>query len=220
MDSILLTDLLRMGHLAGLAVGLGLALCADLLAVRSFFVTISERDVWILRSLHWLIMAGVAILWGTGLGLLYIRTGFAAEAMSPKLMVKLGVVLLLTCNALIIGMFALPSYAAHQGQRFGHFALTERLRLSVIAGLSLSCWASALALGAISQLKPLPLDQLEMLFAPFFAVVISAVVFCGLGAGLLERLRRDLPNPRDWPQDTAPRDRPGVSRVRTVGIQP
>ena len=142
-----LTDAARAGHLIGLATGFGLALAADLLALRSLVHPVSHRDVWLLGWLHRLILGGLALLWLSGLLLLQHRTGFDPALFTPKLICKLAVVSLLTLNALLIGVYVLPRYTANAGRRFGDFELVPRLNLSLVAGISMSCWASALVLG-------------------------------------------------------------------------
>ncbi|MCB1341329.1 MAG: hypothetical protein KDK24_09735 [Pseudooceanicola sp.] len=198
-DSVLLLDLARAGHLTGIACGLGLALVADLVALRSFLSPVGSRDVWMLRCLHRIILGGLALLWVSGLYILWIRTGFDIAQFSPKLVVKLAVVTLLSLNALMIGSWALPRYARLAGLRFGDFPMQDRLRLSTIAGVSLSCWLSALALGVFSQLKVMDFATLQMIFAPLFLTAIAGALAMGLGARTLARLTE----PRDWAEAPA-----------------
>lgn len=182
---IFLLDAARALHMFGLAVGLGLALCADVFALRSIFLPVSPRDLTILSWLHRVILVALALLWASGLYLLHVRTGWDWASFSPKLLTKLAVVGLLSLNALMIGNFALPCYAAYAGQRFGAIELPNWLRLSCIAGLSLSCWLSALALGVFSQLKTMPFADLQAVFAPIFLVGLSGAALIGLGAAVL-----------------------------------
>lgn len=181
-DPVLLLDLARAGHVAGLAAGLGLALVADLVALRSLVSPVGPTDVWMLRCLHRLILGGLGLLWVSGLCLLWLRTGFEASQFSPKLITKLVVVALLSLNALAIGGFALPRYAMYQGRLFCAFPLGDRLRLSVIAGLSLCCWLSALALGVFSHLKPMSFQSLEAVFVPLFLAGLAGALVIGFGA--------------------------------------
>lgn len=183
MDSVFLLDAARGAHLIGLAAGFGLALCADLLALKSIYRPIEHRDVWLLRLMHQIIMAGLVLLWGSGLYILNARTGLDPAQFSPKLIV----VTLLTLNALIIGAYALPCFERPVYQRFGDFNPPTLMKLSVIAGLSLSCWTSALALGVFSQLKPMPFNALQSVFVPIFLVGLTSAVLIGLYAALLVR---------------------------------
>ena len=200
LENVFLLDAARAGHMLGLATGLGLALCADVMALKSIFSEISRRDVWILRWLHRLILAGLALLWVSGLTLLHLRTGWEAANFSPKLITKLAIVSLLSVNALIIGLYALPCYAANRGRKFGQIALGPRLRLAAIAGVSLSCWMSALALGVFSQLKQMGFAGLEAVFVPVFLAGFAATLLVALFAARLSRLTGlRLPAPEPWP---------------------
>ena len=190
-DTVLLFDAARAGHILGLAAGFGLALLADFVAVRAIVQPIGPRDVWTLRWLHRIILGGLALLWVSGLYLLWVRTGFEAGNFSPKLVTKLVIVGLLTMNALTIGGYALPRYAANLGRRFGEFPLHERLRLALVAGLSMSCWVSALVLGVFSQLKPMGFEGLQAIFAPVFLAGLAGALAFGLGASLFAGRGRD-----------------------------
>ncbi|MEX0339789.1 MAG: hypothetical protein AB3N11_12210 [Arenibacterium sp.] len=210
MGDPFLIDAARAVHLIGLAVGFGLAICADVLAAKSVFAPIARRDVDLLQLLHRAILAGLVLLWSSGLVLLYVRTGFDLAAFSPKLAFKLGVVLLLTANAFVIGRFALPVYRANAGRRFGEITLTTRMRLASIAAVSASCWLSAMALGVFSQLKPLGVEALQSLFAPLFLFGLLGAVALVFGTGLAALSARR--SGENWP-------RAGVSnRVTTRAL--
>ncbi len=187
MEGVLLLDAARAAHLVGLALGLGLAFCADLLALRTLRMPICERDVWILQALHRVILGGLLLLWISGLYILYLRTGFDTARFSPKLMAKLVVVTLLSLNALSISTNAIPGFTSQIGRTFGAFPSTLRLRLSLIAGLSASCWISALALGAFSQLKPMSYEALFNTLSPIFALGLGGALVLSICAGVLLR---------------------------------
>lgn len=187
MDNVLLLDAARLAHLVGLAMGLGLALCADAIALKSCFRPITALDVRLLSMIHRVIMVALGVLWASGLMLLTFRTGWDLAAFTPKLVMKLCVVVLLTLNAIIIGIVAMPTYRANLDRLFGQIEQPVRLWLSVIAGLSLSCWFSALALGVFSQLKPLPFDVLGALFLPVFLLGLLGAVTVGLSVGPFAR---------------------------------
>ncbi|MBM7069526.1 hypothetical protein [Actibacterium sp. 188UL27-1] len=176
LDSTLALDVARMVHLLGLAMGFGLALWADVSALKCFFKPVTDADIRMMHRLHNTIMAGVLVLWASGLFLLYARTGFDLANFSPKLMLKLGVVTLLTVNGCFIAYFAIPQYAIHEGFRFGDIRFATRLKMGVIAGVSLCCWISALTLGVFSQLRPMDGAALQQIFLPIFAVGIGGVL--------------------------------------------
>lgn len=204
MDQVLWLDIARAAHMIGLAVGLGLALCADVLAVKSMFLRVTDRDVWLLRLLHRSILVGLALLWTSGLYLLHIRTGWDLAQFSPKLIVKLCVVAVLSVNALVIGGYALPSYSENVGRRFGAFDLPSRIGLSGIAGVSVSCWLAALSLGVFSQLKTMSFEQLQAIMLPMFLIGLTGALMIGICATLISRiaalLAADMRNENDkWP---------------------
>ena len=101
MDNVLLLDAARLAHLVGLAMGLGLALCADAIALKSCFRPITALDVRLLSMIHRVIMVALGVLWASGLMLLTFRTGWDLAAFTPKLVMKLCVVVLLTLNAIV-----------------------------------------------------------------------------------------------------------------------
>ncbi|MEX0338358.1 MAG: hypothetical protein AB3N11_04885 [Arenibacterium sp.] len=212
MVDALVLDAARAAHIIGLALGLGLAIFADVMAARSVLNPIATKDVALLQVIHRAILAGLAVLWISGLFLLHARTGFDPTNFTPKLMLKLLVVVLLTANALVIGRYALPTYKAHCGQRFGDIALTLRLRLACVAALSLSCWFSALALGVFSQLKPMDAGSLQAVFAPLFLAGLVGAIAVTFLAGLASLTARQ-PEPA-WPRDVA------MNRVTTRALHP
>jgi len=53
------------------------------------------------------------------------------------------------------------------------------LNMSIIAGLSMSCWIGILSLGVFSQLKPLPFDSVQLVFVPIFLLGLSGAVLAG-----------------------------------------
>ncbi len=176
MDLTLLNDAARAMHLLGLALGFGVAIIADLCAARSFFRPLADHEFEDLRRYHRTVALGLAIFWISGLILLWLRTGFVVEDFSPKLMAKLGVVTLLTVNAILIGRIGLPTMLEWAGCRFGALPLTHRLRLAALAGMSFAGWISALALGAFSAMKAFEWDVLSE--------IIGAIYLVGLGGAL------------------------------------
>ena len=115
MDLTMLNDAARATHLLGLALGFGVAILADLCAARSLFRPLDYRELETLHQYHRTVALGLALFWASGLVLLWLRTGFQPENFSPKLMTKLGVVSLLTVNAVLIGRIGLPTMIAWQG---------------------------------------------------------------------------------------------------------
>ena len=96
-------DLIRFGHIAGLALGLGLAIYADHRFLRTLTRPLRREDVDLLSTIHGHVVTALSVLWLTGIMLLYVRTGFQAENVTPKLVFKVLIVSVLTVNAVLIG---------------------------------------------------------------------------------------------------------------------
>ncbi|MEM7717911.1 MAG: hypothetical protein AAF222_01800 [Pseudomonadota bacterium] len=180
MDLTLLNDVARAAHLLGLALGFGVAIMADMCAARSLFRPLQDHEFADLHRYHRTVAFGLALFWASGLVLLWLRTGFALENFSPKLVTKLCVVAFLTANAYLIGKIGLPTMIAYAGNRFGDLPLTHRLRLGGLAGMSGAGWIAALALGVFSAMKTLEWELLSE--------IIGAIFIIGLGGAMLTAL--------------------------------
>ena len=194
IDPSIMMDGMRFLHLIGLGLGFGLALLADLMALRTITSPITRRDVDFLHFLHRTIAFGLALLWVSGLLILHHKTGFEVAQFTPKLVMKLAVVKILTLNAMVIGLVAMPVLESHLGQRFSDLGALSRLRLGAIAGLSFACWFGALTLGTFTQLKTMEFDQLEFIMSAVFAFGICGGLVTALAAPLLAGLGDLLAN--------------------------
>ncbi len=184
MDLTLLNDAARAAHLVGLALGFGVAIMADLCAARSLFRPLQDHEFDDLHRYHRTVAFGLALFWASGLVLLWLRTGFAFENFSPKLIAKLCVVSLLTLNAYLIGRIGLPTMIAYAGTNFGSLPLSHRLRLGALAGMSGAGWIAALALGVFSMLKTIEW--------PVLSEIIGAIYILGFGGAILTALLAPL----------------------------
>ena len=177
MDIIFLNDFMRAAHLLGMALGFGIAVLADLWAARAVIRALDDRDIETLEQLHRLVTMGLALLWVSGVCLLWLRTGFELDRFTPKLTAKLGIVVFLTVNALAIGTIGLPTMRSFQSWRFGDLPMPQRLQLSALATISMACWISALTLGVFSQLKPLQWDVLSLYIGVvYFAALVVTLL--------------------------------------------
>ncbi len=147
MNDLLLTDAVRFVHILCVTVGIGTSFFADLTAISRLNGRIDAAMIATLRTCHRLIWVALLGMWLTGLGLIYIRTGFILENFSPKLFSKLGVVSVLTINALMIGAIAMPVLRAHLDRPVFSLSLGQLLSLSLMAGVSTASWLLALAMG-------------------------------------------------------------------------
>ena len=192
MDTIFLNDAARAIHLVGLAVGFGVAVAADLSAARMLVRPLDTRTLATLERFHRLVTVGLILLWVSGGVLIWLRTGFDPAQFTPKLIAKIGVVSLLTLNAIAIGRVGLPVMAEFQNWRFGDVPLTRRMQLAALGALSGACWVLALALGVFSQLKPMPWEFLSRLIGIVGAGALAAAILAALVAPLVAAMARYL----------------------------
>ena len=185
MDLTLVNDAARAVHLLGLALGFGVAIVADLSAARTLVRPLSLSEVEALERYHRMVAIGLALFWASGLVLLWLRTGFELSNFSPKLMTKLGVVALLTVNAVLIGRIGLPAMAEWQGARFGVLPMMDRLRLGALAGMSGAGWVSALALGVFSTMKTMEWPVLSEVIGMIYLVGLSGAILLALAAPMI-----------------------------------
>lgn len=168
-------DLVRIGHLFSLAVGVGSAVFLESTLAGRMRKRVDAEALALADRGHRLIFFSLAGLWATGLILAAARTGLDPAAITPKLEMKFFVVSLLTANALLISGTVRPMLATAEGRALGDLGPGCLLVIGAAAGLSAASWASALFLGAFSALKPLSGGTLTMIFAP--------ILLSGLGLG-------------------------------------
>lgn len=173
MDLTFLNDAARAVHLLGLALGFGLAILADVSASRAILRPLDARDIDMLKRLHHFVSVGLLLLWASGLVLFWLRTGFEADRISPKLMTKVAVVSILTLNAMAIGRIGLPTLLRFQSWRFGDIPLPERVQLCALGTLSGACWVAALCLGVFGYFKTLDAQELTHLLALTYLAALS-----------------------------------------------
>lgn len=159
-----------MAHIGALAPGLACALVADAIALSTLVRPLGPRGLKILGWLHKTILCSVVLMWLTGGAMVLAKVMPGGAGISPKLVVKLGVVVLISLNALAIGRIALPQLRSMQGATFDAFPTRTRLQLGLIGGVSSACWMSALALGAIDVFKPMDFANLALCIGPILAL--------------------------------------------------
>lgn len=176
MDPSLLNDAARAAHLLGLALGFGVAIVADLTAARSLIRPLDEREFETLHRYHRTVVIGLLLFWASGMVLLWLRTGFDPANFSPKLVTKMGVVALLSVNAVLIGRIGLPTMEAWAGFRFGALPLAHRLRLAALAGMSGAGWIAALALGVFTAMKTFEWDVLSQIVGVIYVIGLTGAL--------------------------------------------
>lgn len=103
LELIPLADILGASHLIGLSLAIGGVIVADTIALKSLLKQSSnlEHTFPLLETLHYGIAIGLLTLLISGLGILFDRFE-TLQAIPGKVWVKLGLVMLLTANAVII----------------------------------------------------------------------------------------------------------------------
>ncbi|MCV6595130.1 MAG: hypothetical protein OIF48_19445 [Silicimonas sp.] len=180
MDQTLINDAARAVHLLGLALGFGVAILADLKAARMVLRPLSGAEIDMLHAYHRMVALGLVLFWASGLVLIGLRTGFVAENFSPKLVAKLGIVTLLTFNAVLIGKLGLRLLDDWPGARFGALPFAERARLAALAGLSGAGWISALTLGVFSTLRTMEWDRLSEIIGVIYLLGLMGALAIAL----------------------------------------
>lgn len=179
-------DLLRAAHLIFFAAGMGTALYLDFISFSSLSKPKRPRDIQDIERIHrWVILAFTG-LWVTGLALIYVRTGFDFARFSPKLWVKVSIMVAMTVNAGIIGVFVMPAMRKLVGSRVIDLKGIVLAALTQVAIVSVFCWTSGVALGSSVVLKTAPWDVLLPLALGWFIVL----TVCGQGVVFAQRYRQ------------------------------
>lgn len=185
-----LVDLVRLGHLVGLALGFGLALYADSRFLGTLAQPVDRARLEELRRIHVHVALALGLLWVTGILLLAIRTGLDSGQVTPKLVAKLSVVGVMTLNARLIACRALPILERAGGASFCRLPRGARLRMAAIGAVSAASWVSALGLGAIGAMKLMGALPLALILSGVYLAALSTGVVLALLAPLI------LPRPR------------------------
>ncbi|KQT50842.1 hypothetical protein ASG43_06155 [Aureimonas sp. Leaf454] len=149
-----LRSVLRMAHLVGLCLGLGLAVALDLSMLgwlRKGHVPPGAAEF--MRSGERLVAIGLALLWASGLALtvLAVRAD-PAFVDSPKLWAKVTIVAALTLNAALLHDRILPAFEASLGRRIdGNWRGRERRVFLLGGSVSAASWTMAFALGILKE---------------------------------------------------------------------
>lgn len=150
--------ILSLGHLVGLALGLGTTLFLDggcVLSIlnRSWSGYRSFMSGALFACATRFITAGLAILWITGIGFLVHYALFAPEKLAnPKIYAKLALVTVLTANGGLLHAYVLPRVADMGDPRMMMTSAVGRLCL-LSGAVSAASWIGAFLLGALPVLN-------------------------------------------------------------------
>ncbi|MEM8869724.1 MAG: hypothetical protein AAGB10_06860 [Pseudomonadota bacterium] len=186
----MLLDIVRFGHVIGIALGLGLAIYADGRFLRALSSPIRAGELEVLRAIHAHVLVAMGILWATGLILLYVRTGFVPSEFAPKLFFKVSVVTLLTVNAVLIGRRVMPKLERYEGFSFIQMPVLIRVQLSLIGAVSAACWLSLLALGVFQDFKRMSAGAIADVLQWFFMIPLAGAMTLALFAPTVFAVKR------------------------------
>lgn len=174
-------DLLRCSHLVFFAAGMGTSLYFDFRTLYTLKKPVNARELQSLQQIHaWITYAFLA-LWCTGIGLIYIRTGFVLESFSPKLYAKLTIMALMVLNARAIGKIVFPILEETMGRPLLALPAARLALITQIAVNSMFCWAAGLTLGASTVLKTAPWEVLIPLgVGGFVAMTLGGQIMVAL----------------------------------------
>jgi hypothetical protein len=195
MTDLLFLDLLRGSHLLCLAVGMGAAFYFDLRSLHRIAQPITRADITELHRIHTIVSLACVGLWVTGLALIWVRTNFDLATFSPKLWAKVIVVTALTTNALMLNTLLIPALTRRIGHRLIGLPISTLLPMTFCAGVSLSCWLLALALGSSAVLKTAKWDVLIPVMLSGSALCISGVLFVIFGMRIALHRPGSTPSP-------------------------
>ncbi len=145
---------LKLIHLVGLMMGFGGAILADFLVLKRAILTpIQKQTIESVRHLSHVVLAGLAILWISGAGLVYVR--YAANPdflMNEKIWAKVTIVAILTINGFAVHNIALSYLQSRVGkQMFSPDVPRTMIGLTFVAAVSSVSWFVPFVLGTASE---------------------------------------------------------------------
>ncbi len=151
-----LQSVFLLGHLAGLALGLGGVTVLDLYVLRFLRgAPVRAADLELVRFVARLVSFGLVLLWASGLGFLvnYWVTD-PHLLMNGKLQAKILIVLLLTANGLVLHARVLPIFGRSLGRGLLEGLTRGHRNLALgCAAISITGWYAAFLLGALRELN-------------------------------------------------------------------
>ena len=177
LTSVLANDLIRLAHLAAMAVGLGTMVSTDIMTLRRVERRISNEYCRAIESAHRIMMPALLAAWVTGMVLIGLRTGFDPAAFTPKLVAKLTVVSLLSITAVVVKWQVMPIIARAKGETLMEVPLAGKLILALCAAMSMSGWGLALLLGASETFRTADAATLTALLVATYAVAVATALY-------------------------------------------
>lgn len=218
MDPQVYIDAARYAHIITVAIGFGAAFMADYHIISRLGRPVDNDLTTTLHLCHSLIWKMVIGMWGTGLILIGIRTGFVFENFTPKLISKLVTVAILTVNAMLISKVAMPLVEENRGRSLMWLPLSSKLCLAGIGAVSSASWMLALAMGSSKVLAA----SGWIVFAILMPFVYFSGVFVAVAVMYLLHLGSQMVayKPKTREATVAPQGSVAVPTERPIIIQP
>jgi len=117
----------------------------------------------------------LVVLWGTGLALIWLDTGFelAVLADSSKLLFKLLAVVVLTLNGWVLHRISFPVLLSENS-----LTLKDSTLLAVSGSISTFHWLLAAFIGVTTPLVRIPFDELVDVYAVLFITTVILSLIC------------------------------------------
>ena len=150
---------------------------------------VEASDAKIASFIARFVRLGLALLWVSGLGMIFAAPLDPLLSLTnPKLQAKLAIVLVLTLNAVVIEVVALPFLAQQQGRcLFSDVGGMMKTVLLASAAVSTVSWLAPFLLGMARELNHVvPAAQI---LAVYGAVLASAIIIAQVAGRLLDRPR-------------------------------
>ena len=170
---ITIKTILLIGHVIGVALGVGGASVSDVLFVTSIADRrIDRSELKLLRIASKVVVFGLVLLAVTGVG--FIVTG---SPLSPRFWAKMTIVLIASINGYVMHRFMFPLFERCQRERVNLLSaeITQHAPFVVTAGaLSAFSWYAALILGMWRTLQLSYLGIMGAYFMLLFGTIIVA----------------------------------------------
>jgi hypothetical protein len=192
-------DILRAAHLIFFAAGMGTAVYFDFRSVMSLKKPVTQTDIKDLERIHTWISSAFLGLWVTGMALIYIRTAFDVSAFSPKLWLKVGLMVFMIIVARMIGSLVLPLMQKNLNQPLTKLPASKLSIASQVGITSMFCGTSGLALGSSVVLKTASWDLLLPLTLGWF---VALTLGGQIAVNLIRSDAQKSPNPEQGAQSS------------------
>lgn len=182
---------------------MGTSLYFDFRTFITLNVPIDSNEILGLTRIHTWIALAFGGLWVTGIALIYIRTAFDISSFSPKLWLKIGVMVFMVWNAREIGKKIIPLLNNNVGAALIDLPASQLVSATQLGINSMFCWTVGLVLGSSLAVKTATWEFL----LPAAIVWFVTLTLVGQATILVIRLRKSGYFKRESALHAQPSDR-------------